>query len=190
MKDTVKRAIKLFLLLMVLTGGVYPFLVWGLGQLFFKEQANGSLVRKGDTIVGSLLIAQKFEGSGYFLPRPSAVHYDGASSGGSNLAPSNKKLIDLVEKRIAELKQRNPAFGPIPIDLVTSSGSGLDPHISLSAAFWQAQGVARARNLTVEEVRQLIFNSAEQPFLAFIGEWRVNVLKINMSLDAGRNRVR
>jgi K+-transporting ATPase ATPase C chain len=185
-----KTSIKLFLALMILTGLIYPVIVWGVGQLLFSDQANGSLVRSGNTVVGSLLIAQQFESPAYFLPRPSAINYDGAGSGGSNIAPSNKELLNRIEKRIEQLKRRNPSSDPIPIDLVTTSGSGLDPHISLNSALWQAPGVAKEQNLPVEEVRKLIFDVAEQPLLGFIGEWRINVLKINMILDARRKQAR
>jgi K+-transporting ATPase ATPase C chain len=181
MKKIIVTAVLVFLSLTVLLGIIYPFLIWGLGHLFLRNQAEGSLVARDGKIVGSRLIAQPFAGSRYFHPRPSAIGYDAAASGGSNLAPSNRSLINAVRSRIEEAKKGNPT--PIPLDLVFSSASGLDPDISVAAALWQAPRVARARGIDETALFAIINRHKEPPLLGFIGEPRVNVLLLNLYLD-------
>lgn len=181
MKKIIVTAALLFLNLTILLGIVYPLLIWGLGHLFFRDQAEGSLIGKDGNIVGSRLIAQPFTGSRYFHPRPSASDYNASASGGSNLAPSNRSLINAVRSRIDEAKKENPV--PIPLDMVTTSASGLDPQISVAAALWQAPRVARARGIDEPVLLAIINRFTERPWLGFIGEARVNVLLVNLYLD-------
>ena len=181
MKKIIVTAVLLFLSLTALLGIIYPLLIWGLGHLFFRNQAEGSLVGKDGDIVGSRLIAQPFTGSRYFHPRPSASDYNASASGGSNLAPSNLALIAAVRRRIGEAKKDDPA--PIPPDMVQASASGLDPDISVAAALWQAPRVARARGIDEATMFVIIDRHMEQSFLGFIGEPRVNVLHLNLYLD-------
>jgi K+-transporting ATPase ATPase C chain len=170
----------------VLLGLVYPLVVTGLAQVIFPDQANGQLIRSGDgTIIGSRIIGQPFSGAGYFHPRPSAAGvtgYDAGASSGSNLGPTNQKLIDRVKADVEKLKPENPDK-PIPIDLVTTSGSGLDPHISPAAAEFQIPRIMRERVLTEPEVRQFITAHTEGRQFGFLGEARVNVLELNIDLD-------
>jgi len=181
MKKIIVTAALLFLNLTILLGIVYPLLIWSLGHLFFRDQAEGSLVGKDGNIVGSRLIAQPFTGSRYFHPRPSVSDYNASASGGSNLAPSNRSLTSAIRSRIEETKKENPV--PIPLDMVTTSASGLDPHISVAAALWQAPRVARARGIDEPALLAIISRFTERPWLGFIGEARVNVLLVNLYLD-------
>jgi K+-transporting ATPase ATPase C chain len=177
-----------FLLLTVATGIVYPLLVTGVAQLAFPERANGSLIRREGGYAGSELIGQPFDDPKYFWGRLSATPdflYNSASSSGSNLGPSNPALVEAVKARLEALQKADPGNkSSVPIDLVTSSGSGLDPHISPAAAFYQVARVARARGgLPEDEVRRLVDQFTESRQLVFLGEPRVNVLRLNLALD-------
>jgi K+-transporting ATPase ATPase C chain len=180
-------AFRLTLLLTVLTGLIYPALVTGLCRWFFPYQANGSLVSVNGRIVGSSLIGQNFAKPDYFHSRPSAAGsdgYDAMASGGSNYGPTNQKLIDRVKDSVAQFRKENPAStGPIPADLVTTSASGLDPNISPASADAQAVRVAKARGIAEDHLRQLIQEDTEWRTLEFLGEPRINVLRLNMDLD-------
>jgi K+-transporting ATPase ATPase C chain len=171
----------------VLLGIIYPLAVTGLAQMLYPRQANGELMRQADgKIVGSRLLGQPFTSPGYFHSRPSAAGvagYDPMASGGSNLGPTNKALIDRVAGSVQWLQAENPG-APIPVDLATASGSGLDPHISPAAAEFQASRVARERGMKEDEVRGLVAKHTEQRQLGFLGEPRVNVLELNLELDA------
>lgn len=165
--------------------GVYPALVWGVGQAAFKAQADGSLVALQGRAVGSRLIAQPFTGAGYFHPRPSAVDYKAQASGASNLGPLSKKLSDTVAARVRAYRAEN-GLAPetvLPADAVTASGSGLDPHISVANARLQLARVAAARGLGEQSVAQLMARCTEDRQLGVLGEQRVNVLKLNLALD-------
>jgi K+-transporting ATPase ATPase C chain len=178
----------LFLLLTLLTGLLYPLLVTGLAQLLFPHQAAGSIVMRNGGAVGSRLIGQTFSDPRHFWSRPSATTpqpYNGTASTGSNLGPLNPQLTDAIKTRIAAVRAADPTnSAPVPIDLVTASGSGLDPEISLAAANYQAARVARARGLAPEHVQALIAQHTEGRLLGVIGEPRVNVLELNLALDA------
>jgi K+-transporting ATPase ATPase C chain len=184
-----KSAILATLMLAILLCGIYPVVVWGIAQAVFPQQANGSLLNADGPIVGSSLIGQPFSGERYFHPRPSAAGsdgYDAASSGGSNLGPLSRKLMDQVKERVAAYRAENhlPPEVPIPADAVTASASGLDPHISLTNAELQVARVARVRGLSGDEVKKAISRATEGPDLGFLGEAGVNVLKLNLALDA------
>jgi len=186
--DELRISLIATLLLAVIVCGVYPLAVWGIAQGFFPHQANGSLIVRDGKVIGSELIAQNFTGSKYFHPRPSSAGetgYDAASSGGSNLGPLSKKLLDGVQERVLAYRAENrlPATTPIPADAVTASSSGLDPHITLENALLQAGRVARARGLTEDAVRAAIKTHTQGPDLGLLGEERVNVLKLNLALD-------
>jgi len=186
MKHQLKPAILLFLLLTVLTGLIYPLLVTGLAQALFPHQANGSLIVKGGRAVGSALIGQPFTSPTYFWSRPSATGpfpYNAASSSGSNLGPTNPALLARVKSDIARIRASHPGKGPIPVDLVTASASGLDPHISPEAAYYQVDRVAAARGLDPAAVRALVEKHVEGRWLGLIGEPRVNVLELNLAVD-------
>ena len=172
----------------LLTGVLYPLLVTAVAQTFFRHQANGSLIEQEGVIVGSELIGQPFDDPAYFWGRPSLTGpypYNGAASTGSTIAPSNPALTERVAARIAALEEADPAnTQPIPVDLVTASGSGLDPHISLAAAEYQVERVARIRELETVIVRQLVAEYTEGRTFGLLGEPRVNVLRLNLALDA------
>jgi K+-transporting ATPase ATPase C chain len=188
LKSAVRPALVLTLLFAALLGIAYPLALTGIGQTLFPAQANGSLIRDGDTVVGSELIGQKFVGPTYFYGRPSAAGtngYDAAASAGSNLGPAAQALTDRVKGDVAKLSETTPGSN-VPPDLVTTSASGLDPHISPEAAFSQVNRVAAARRLPVSEVRALVAAAVEQPALGFLGEPRVNVLLLNRALDRTR----
>jgi K+-transporting ATPase ATPase C chain len=185
---SLRPAVVLFLLLTALTGFIYPLVVTGLAQLLFPRQAAGSLVMRNGRALGSRLIGQSFSAPGYFWGRPSATTpqpYNGTASGGSNLGSLNPALLDAVKPRIAALRAADPGNdAPVPVDLVTASGSGLDPEISVAAADYQAARIARARGLAPERVRALIAQHSEGRLLGVLGEPRVNVLELNLALDA------
>lgn len=188
MFSQLRPAIVSFLVLTVLTGLLYPLVVTAVAQVAFPSQANGSLVMKDGKAVGSTLIGQPFEDPKYFWGRLSATSpfpYNAAASSGSNLGPTNKALTDKVQARIDALRQADPGNNaPIPVDLVTSSGSGLDPDISVAAADYQISRVARARGLSADAVRRLVAQYTQGRWLGIVGEPRVNVLQLNMALDA------
>jgi K+-transporting ATPase ATPase C chain len=177
-------SIRFTLLATVLCGLAYPLLVTGIASVLFPHQAAGSLILKDGKVVGSELLAQSFTSDRYFHPRPSAAGngYDATSSGGSNLAQSNTKLVQRIQGDIDKLTAQNPGK-PVPIDLVTTSGSGLDPDITPDAAFYQAQRIAKARGLSEDQVRQLIQQHIAGRQLGLLGEPRVNVLALNLDLD-------
>jgi K+-transporting ATPase ATPase C chain len=187
MIQQLKPAFLMTLILTVLTGVIYPGVVTGLCQVLFPAKANGSLVIQNGQAIGSQLIGQNFAKPEYFQPRPSAAGndgYDGSASGGSNLGPTNQKLIDRVKASIEKFHKENPDYsGPIPADLLTASASGLDPHISPASALAQAPRVAKARGVSLEQIRQLVSRSTEGPELGFLGEPRVNVLALNLELN-------
>jgi K+-transporting ATPase ATPase C chain len=169
----------------VLFGVVYPLVVTGVAQALFPDQANGQLLTRNGTVVGSALLGQAFSSPGYFHSRPSAAGtgYDAANSNATNLGPTNKKLVDAVKAAVDAARAENPG-APVPIDLVTSSGSGLDPHLSPAAALFQVPRVARERHLSEAEVRQMVEAHIEGRQLGVLGEPRVNVLELNLALDA------
>ena len=169
----------------ILLGLVYPLVVTGLAQVFFKDKANGQLIERKGVIIGSRIIGQPFSSPGYFRSRPSAagtVGYDAGASSGSNLGPTNKKLIDRIKEDVEKLQAENPGK-PVPIDLVTTSASGLDPHISPASAEFQVSRVARERGTSEEEIRRIVAAHTEGRQLGFLGEARVNVLDLNLDLD-------
>jgi potassium-transporting ATPase KdpC subunit len=182
-------AIKMVLVLTLITGIIYPLLVFGLAHLFFPSQAEGSLITRDGRVIGSTLIGQNFSTDKYFHPRPSAAGdkgYDASNSSGSNSGPTNKAFIDTVKSRVKALREAEPGLnhGEIPVDLVTASGSGLDPEITPAAAEIQAPRVAKARGLTVETVTRLIKENTRSRYAGILGEAGVNVLDLNLALDA------
>jgi potassium-transporting ATPase KdpC subunit len=192
----IRPAIVVLVALTLITGLAYPLAMTGIAQALFPRQAQGSLIERNGTVIGSELIVQQFQSDKYFRGRPSATTapdpndatktvpapYNAANSGGSNLGPSNKALIDRVQGDIDKLKQENPS-APVPADLVTTSASGLDPHISPEAALFQIPRIAKARNLPEERIRQLVGDHTEGRLLGLLGEPRVNVLLLNLALD-------
>lgn len=193
MNNQFRPALTLFALLTLLTGAIYPLAVTGIAQLLFPAQANGSLIEKDGRLYGSSLIGQSFSDPQYFWPRLSATAghaynaFDGAAltgSSGSNLGPLSQTLVDTVSARVAALRAADPTQNdPIPVDLVTASASGLDPHISLAAAYYQIPRVAHARGLAEDQVRNLVDQHTEGRQLGVLGEPRVNVLLLNLALD-------
>jgi potassium-transporting ATPase KdpC subunit len=196
MLKEIRPAIVLVIILTLITGLVYPLVMTGVAEAIFPRQAQGSLVEVDGKVVGSALIGQQFTSDKYFHGRPSATTapdpndssktvpapYNAANSGGSNLGPTNKALIDRVKDDVDKLKAENPS-SPVPIDLVTTTGSGLDPHITPEGALFQVPRVAKARNLPEDKVRQLVNDHVEGRLFGLLGEPRVNVLALNMALD-------
>ncbi|HEX3183832.1 MAG TPA: potassium-transporting ATPase subunit KdpC [Pyrinomonadaceae bacterium] len=189
MKKNLLTAVLMTIVTTVLLGLVYPLVVTGLAQVIFPDKANGQLIRRADgAVIGSRLIGQPFSSPGYFHSRPSAAGangYDAGASSGSNLGPTNRKLIDRVNTDVARLQAENPGT-PVPIDLVTTSASGLDPHISPAAAEFQIPRVASERGLSELELRSIVSAHTEGRQLGFLGEPRVNVLELNLDLDNRR----
>lgn len=187
MKSILRPAFVLLAALTLVCGLLYPFAVTGIGQILFADKAAGSLVLRDGQPVGSMLIGQSFSSPEYFWGRPSATSpmpNNAASSGGSNLGPTNPAQIDAVKERINALKKVEPDnSAQLPVDLVTASASGLDPEISLAAAYYQAGRIAHARKLPIEEVRSMIDKRSEPQYFGFFGEPRVNVLALNLALD-------
>jgi potassium-transporting ATPase KdpC subunit len=184
MKRNFITAVLMTIATTVLLGLIYPLVVTGLAQVIFPKQANGQLIEQNGKIVGSRIIGQGFSGAGYFHPRPSAttLPYDGANSAGSNLGPTNQKLIDRVKQDVAMLQAENPNQ-PVPIEMVTTSASGFDPHISPAAAEFQLPRVAKERGVSVDQLRAVVNRHTEGRQLGFLGEARVNVLELNLDLD-------
>jgi len=192
----IRPAIVVLLALTLIGGFAYPMAITGIAQVIFPTQANGSMIERDGKVVGSALIGQEFDSDKYFHGRPSATTapdpkdptktvaapYNAMNSGGSNLGPSNKALIDRVQGDIDKLKKENPS-APVPIDLVTTSASGLDPNISPDAALFQVPRIAKARNLPEDRVRQLVQDNTEDRLFGLLGEPRVNVLLLNLALD-------
>ena len=192
----IRPALVVLVALTLITGLAYPLAMTGIAQLLFPRQAQGSLIERNGTVVGSELIGQVFESDKYFHGRPSATTapdpndatktvpapYNAANSGGSNLGPSNKALVDRVQGEMDKLKQEN-ASAPVPADLVTTSASGLDPHISPEAALFQVPRIAKARNVPEDRIRQLVADHTERRLFGLLGEPHVNVLLLNLALD-------
>jgi len=185
MLKEIKQGILFTVVTMVLLGGVYHVVLWGIGAAVFGAQATGSLIRRADgTVVGSSLIGQKFTRPEYFQPRPSAMDYNAASTGGSNYGPSNPDHLKAVQERIdAIVKQEGVTPSQVPSEMVTASGGGMDPHIPPSGALMQAARVASARKVDATRVRDLIAARTDSPTLGFLGRSRVNVLELNLALD-------
>ena len=201
MLKEIRPAIVFVVALTIITGLIYPFVMTGVAGVIFPYQAQGSMIERDGKVVGSALIGQEFTGDGYFHGRPSATvapdpndstktvpaPYNAANSGGSNLGPTNKALIERVQGDVDKLKQENPSAS-VPIDLVTTTGSGLDPDISPAAALFQVPRVAKARNMPEDRVRQLVDEHVDGGTLGFLGEPRINVLALNLALDRAAAR--
>jgi K+-transporting ATPase ATPase C chain len=190
MLEHIKISLRITIALLVITCGLYPAIVWGIGQIAFRHQANGSLIERNGKPIGSEIIGQNFASERYFHPRPSAAGndgYDGTASGGSNLGPTSKKLLDTINDRVTKYADTKPASG-IPADAVTASASGLDPHISPANALSQAARVARARGLSNAQIESMINARTEGRFLGIYGEPRVNVLLLNIDLDSASKK--
>lgn len=187
-----RPAILLFILLTLVTGGLYPLVTTALGQWWFTDQANGSLIIQNGENRGSRLIGQNFTDAGYFQGRPSATAespYNPMASGGSNLAASNPELDKVIGERIAALRDANPQASPqVPVELVTASASGLDPHLSPQATDWQIPRVAKARQLSVAQIEALVAAHTQTPLVSFIGQPVVNIVELNMALDALKDK--
>lgn len=185
---TLRPALIVLIFLTLITGGVYPLVTTALGQWWFNDQANGSLIKEGDQLRGSRLIGQQFSSAGYFHGRPSATAnspYNPEASGGSNLAASNPELDKEVAARVAQLRQDNPqATAQVPVELVTTSASGLDFSLTPQSVAWQIPRVAQARNLSVETLTKLVAANTQKPLVSFIGQPVVNIVELNMALDA------
>jgi K+-transporting ATPase ATPase C chain len=190
MLTELRRGLLFTVTTMILLGGVYHVVLWGIGRVLFASQAEGSLIHKADgTIVGSRLIAQKFTKPEYFQPRPSAVDYNAASTGGSNYGPSNPDHLKAVQERLdAITKLEGVGASRVPSEMVTASGGGLDPHIPPAAAELQAARVAAARGVAPERVQELVRAHTEPPTFGFLGRARVNVLELNLALDQSLTR--
>jgi potassium-transporting ATPase KdpC subunit len=190
MKEHLRASLLLLVALTVLTGVVYPLAVTGMAQVLFPDQANGSLLVENGKARGSALIGQPFADPRFFWGRLSATGpfpYNAGASSGSNLGPTNPALLDNAKARIEALRQADPGnSGPVPVDLVTASGSGLDPHVSSAAAEYQVSRVARLRGLPEDQVRRLVAQNTEGPTFGVLGEARVHVLRLNLDLDAAR----
>jgi K+-transporting ATPase ATPase C chain len=188
LREQIKPALFSFLILTIITGILYPLAVTGIAQIFFHEQVGGSLIYRNNRPIGSSLIGQPFDDPRYFWGRPSAtspVAFDASSSSGSNLGPLNPALITAITERIRALKAADPQnSAPVPVDLVTSSASGLDPHISLAAAYYQTPRISRLRNLSQNTVKEIIHQHTKGRFPGIAGEPVVNVLELNLALDA------
>jgi K+-transporting ATPase ATPase C chain len=187
MRSELRTALLSLVLFTILTGAIYPAVVTGIAHLAFRRQAEGSLISRDGKPVGSALIGQPFDDPKYFWSRPSATSpaYNGAASGASNLGPMNPALTDAIKDRVATIRAADPrATGPVPIDLVTTSASGLDPHITPAAAAYQVNRVAQARSLSADRIRDLVARYTEGRQLGFLGEARVNVLRLNLALDS------
>lgn len=183
MKKNLVTAILMTVATTILLGVIYPLVVTGIAQVLFPQKANGQLIQANGKVIGSHIIAQAFTSPWYFHPRPSAVGYDPTNSNGSQLGPTNKKLIDRVRGDVANLQKENPGVA-VPIDLVTTSASGFDPEITPAAAEFQVARVARARGLSEDAVRNLVRQHTLQRTLGLLGEPRVNVLDLNLDLDS------
>ncbi len=184
MKKNLVIAVLMTIATTVLLGLIYPLVITGLAQVLFRDKANGQLITRNGVVVGSHIIGQPFVSAGYFHSRPSAAGngYDAANSGGSNLGPTNQKLIDRINADVATDQTDNPGV-PVPVDLITTSASGLDPHISPAAAEYQVKRVAKARGISEDRLRTLIAQNTETRQWGFMGEPRVNVLELNLAMD-------
>jgi K+-transporting ATPase ATPase C chain len=188
--QNVMRALRATIVLAVLTGLAYPLVITGIAQLTMPDKADGSLVRVDGQLVGSSSIGQVWEGDEWFHSRPSAIDYDASTSSGSNLGPTSQALADLISERADAILALESPYNPgltvadVPVDLLTASSSGVDPHISPEAAEFQAPRIAEVRGLSLEQVRSLIEEHTESPVLGFMGKERVNVLELNLALEA------